>query len=1076
MALPPESGELPIGPGTAQEEAPTSGALPIGEPTPRVTPHRGDKFLDNRGEDDLRYLYQNPLTGVAKAVPAIPGFAGEGRNLGHFLSSNILSILPGEKRTAAQIREDLIANTKFEADRMASTHGPTSGGQRLIGKALRIANEAPSGEDIYQHGAGPIPAIAPRLGEYKPETLPGRMGQAGFESILGPGGKAKAVTMAGKEAPRLLPRMFNAGRESLATAPVVNAGMGATAAGVGEVTDSPGAGIVASFGVPKVLGKVGAPRVTATDTAADAVHAATHDPDAARAKLRALAQNNYRGEAGSRLDLPEATGDAVLAKVSKGHGVASDEFGAKVNDLRNEQSQNRGAVIGSMSNGASETASEIARKMRDDLHAKADNDTKLQQGIVDTLHQPEGKAKADTGKQAYDIAAANNARARAAVTKLYSAIDPDNKIHVDLSPMNLKASQILNTGTDPRLHLPSPEAEKILTMARDMPPSMTFNDLVEFDKTVGQARWDLSQKTDAGSQHGARMLRELQGHIDEIRDGSLDKRAAWEKGAVQRGELKPDQTIAANLERQRAEAADAGAGRRDITASAGEGQPGSAGRVPPNAGTPPGSASPYIVGSEGVSGHTLDPNELAGAAARQDLAKQGHGDRKTMFEEGPVGGVLNADNPLMGNVPASAFAAGPAGGEKTRAWLNAGVDDPKMLDTVKEMAVNELHDMSVKDGGVTPKNLQAWKTKFGSALEEIDRRDPGFSSRFDGHAMEQQKLFDTIAQSAAEKADFAKSAAAKLLNFEHPHEVDAHVAGLMGSKVQGPQQLRALMEQFAGHPEAQEGIRNAAVQWLTKKAQSRELLADGKASAPGNYLEALENAQPHMEAVFGKDGYEAAKNVAAEMARTKRMIDAKITRGGSDTANNLVSYLSKAQEINAGHAMSTAEGIATWEMLTTAGHGIIGLDPAMLAKAGAIFAGKIGLHKWNAMRARAKGRGMQESADLIRDALLDPEYGHKLLDHGAARAAASAPRTWPEQLAAHANSTGQKAAIASGELERQGHASGGAVKVDHAAHSARLVRAVPRVRKEISAGTAPMLKLSDNVVTKALAIANQGLT
>ena len=62
------------------------------------------------------------------------------------------------------------------------------------------------------------------------------------------------------------------------------------------------------------------------------------------------------------------------------------------------------------------------------------------------------------------------------------------------------------------------------------------------------------------------------------------------------------------------------------------------------------------------------------------------------------------------------------------------------------------------------------------------------------------------------------------------------------------------------------------------------------------------------------------------------------------------------------------------------------------------------------------------------------------------------------------------------EERRPGHASGGAVKVDHAARAASLVRAVPRVRKEISAGTAPMLKLSDNVVTKALAIANQGLT
>jgi|GEM_PF-5567437 len=1049
------------------------GDAPLSE-TPQFTPlpatvvrapHRGTKPLDNASADDPYGLLKNVGTGLAKTPTIIPGFAGAGRDLAHFLSSNVIANLPGEKRTSPQVREDLNTNAKFESDRRASIHGPTSGGARLVGRAMQIANTAPTPDDIYKKYE------APYIGEYEPTGMPGRMLQAGLEGMVGPGGKAKLVTMAGKEAPGLLTRAGSAIRSGATSAPAVNATMSATAAGVGEATGSPGAGILASFAVPKIRGKLGAARATTADVAADKLHAHTQDPDAALNRLRALSKNNYRGEAGSRVDLPEATGDPLLAKVSKGQGVANDEFGARVNDLRNEQSQNRGAVLGSMSNGTSETASEIARKMRDDIHAKAEADTKLQQGIVDTLHPPEGADKASLGKKAVDIAETNNERARAAVTKLYRGIDPENKIHVDLSPMNLKASQILNAGTNPQKFLPSPEAEKVLAMARDMPPTMTFNDLVDFDKTVGQARWRANK---AGDPHGADMLRQLQNHMDEIRDGSLDRRATWEKGAVERGELTPDKTVAANIERQHRDAA---TGYGSITASAGEGQPGTAGRVSPDTGTQTGSGTSNTGSSSSVSGNTLDPNELAAAAERQRLAKQGHGDRKGMFEEGPVGGVLTADKPLMGNVPASAFAAGPAGGEKARAWLNAGVDNPGMLDAVKEMAVNELHDLSARDGAVMPKNLQAWKTKFGSALSAIDERDPGFSSRFDGHALEQQKMLDTVAQSTKAKEDFSKSAAAKLLNFEHPNEVDAHVAGLMGSKEQGPQKLRALMTQFAGHPDAQEGIRNSAVQWLTKKAQSRELLADGKASAPGNYLEALENAQPHMEAVFGAAGFDAAKNVAKEMARTKRMIDARLTRGGSDSANNLISYLNEAPMKGSGaSALSTAEGIATWEMVSEAGHGIIGLDPGKLAKAAAIFAGKFGLHKWSAMIARAKGRGMQESADMIRDSLMDPEYGHTLLQHGADRAAAAtAPRSLTEQITSKLPGVAQKANAAVGEIDRQPHAAGGAVKLDHAAHAARLVRSVPQERKRAAAGTEPMLKLSDNVVTKALAIANQGL-
>lgn len=1039
---------------------------PTGAPltVPKAPKQYGTKFLDNTSEDDPGYLWKNPTTGVAKAVTAIPGFAGEGRNLGHFLSSNVLSLLPGEKRTAAQIREDLNTNAKFEADRMASTHGPTSGGQRLVGRALQIANEAPSGEDIYHS------YVAPIAGEYKPTTLPGRMGQAGFESVLGPGGKTKLPTMAAKEVPGLLTRASDKLRAGVTSAPAVNAGMGATAAGVGEVTESPGAGIGASFVVPTILGRVGRPRATAADTAADILHRDAHDPDAAINKLRALAKNDYKGEAGSRLDLPEATGDPVLAKVSKGHGVGSDEFGARVNDLRNEQSQNRGTVLGGMSRGESGAASATARQLRDEIHAKADTDTQLQQGIVDTLHPPEGTDKATSGKKVFDIATANNERARAAVSKLYASIDPENKIHVDGSSMSQRAQQILDEMANPRKFVWGAEPEKILNMAREMPPGMTFNDLVDFDKTVGQARW---RATQAGDAHGADMLKKLQNHMDDIRDGAIDTHAEWEKGAVQRGDLKPDQTIEAALQRQR----DEWLAKRDAAAATGTGtnEPGGQGSFSPARGEQPGTATGTVGSGEGVSGNTLDPAELAAAAERQRLAKEGHGDRKSMFEEGPVGDVLTNDRQLMGDVPRAVFAAGPAGGEKLRAWLNAGVDNPGMLDAVKEMAINELHDMTVKDGVVTPKALQAWKTKFGSALGEIDQRDPGFSSRFDGHAAEQQKLLDTVAQGVAAKADFAKSAAAKLLNFEHPHEVDAHVAGLMNSKAQGPQQLRALMDQFAGHPEAQEGIRNAAVQWLTKKAQSRELLADGKASAPGNYLEALENARPHMEAVFGVDGFKAAEQVAQEMARTKRMIDARITKGGSDTANNLINYLNEAPTPHNGHGLSTAEGIATWEMVSEGLRGAAHLDPIALSKAAAIFAGKIALHKWTEMRARAKGASTQATADAIRDALMDPEYGHALLEHGAERAAARAPRTWTEQLGRGATGAAQRGAIAAEEVDRQPHAAGGAIKIDHAAHAARLVRSVPQERKRIAAGTEPMLKMSDNVITKALAIANEGL-
>lgn len=1057
MADIPDFTPLP-GASQAPEDVPDFTSLP-GKAAP---PKYGGKLLDNASADDPGGFAKNTGTGLAKMAMHVPGFVGDARELGEFLGSNLLSLAPGEKRSARDIREDFTRNRALNADIMASTHGPTSLPRRIAGRAQQAFAGAPTGADIY---AG---RVAPVVGEYKPVTMPGRMYQAGLESALPmPGGKAALITKAAEEVPRLLPRIAGTAGKMATSSPVVGGAMGATAEGIGEATDSAGAGIGAAMIIPSIL-RHAVPRASTYDTAADKLYGSLHRPDEALDQLRAIGKKGYKGAAESPLDLPEAAGDQNLAHVSKQHGVADTEFGSRVNDLRGAQAANREGALGGLSTGDSSSVSATARQMRDDIHAKADTDTQLQQKIVDTLHPPEGADKAASGKKAFDIAEANNERARAAVTKLYKGIDPDNKIHVDLAPMNLKASQILIEGTNPQKFLPSPEAEKVLAMARDMPPSMTFNDLVDFDKTVGQARW---RATRADDPHGAGMLRQLQDHIDTIRDGSLDRRAAWEKGAVERGELKPDQTVAANLERQRADAA---AGRRDATASAVEGQPGAAGRASPAVGTVAEPAPAHPAGDQNVPGNTLDPDELADASARQDLAKQGHGDRKTMFEEGPVGGFLNADKPLMGNVPGSAFAAGPAGGEKARAWLNAGVDNPGMLDAVKEMAITELHGLS-SDGVVTPQALAKWKNRYGSALSEIDQRDPGFSRRFDAHAGEQQKLLDTAAQSDAAKKTFGKTEAAKLLGMEHPQEVDAHVAGLMGSKV-GPQRLRELMTQFEDHPEAQEGVRNAAAQWLVDKAQSRELLRgpDGSpvhASAPGNYLAALVNAQPHMEAVFGVDGYKAAQQVAEEMARTKQMIDARITRGGSDSVKNLVQYLNDAS--SSGHALSTAEGFATWETLREAMTGIMHADPSALARAGGMFATRVGLHKWSEMLARKRGHGIQESGDLIREALLDPAYGHEMLEHGARRAQARAPRDLLERLAGP--NTLQRGNVAASEVERQGHAAGGAVKLDHAAHAARLVRDVPRVRRDISAGTEPMLKLPDNVVTKALAIANQGL-
>lgn len=439
------------------------------------------------------------------------------------------------------------------------------------------------------------------------------------------------------------------------------------------------------------------------------------------------------------------------------------------------------------------------------------------------------------------------------------------------------------------------------------------------------------------------------------------------------------------------------------------------------------------------------------------------------FEEGEVGRFIPGnDRTYAGSVPGSAFASGPTGGERTKAWLKAGEGNPEMLNGIKDMAINELHGMT-EDGLVTPKDLKKWKTRYGSALSAIDEVEPGFSNRFDAHAAEQQKLLDVTKAGDTAKKTFSKTELAKFLGYEDPAEVDKHIAGLMGDKV-GAIKLRRLMADMNGNVEAQEGLRTAVVNHLMERARSDTLVPGPggepiNASAPGKYLKALNDGRPQLEAVFGPDGYDAAKRVAEEMTRTKAAIDARLT-GGSDSAKNLVQFLKESGE-GGGHsaAMSTAEGFAIFETIKELSHGVLNQDPMALAKAGMLVAGRFGLHAWQEQLARKRGIAMKEEGDVIREALLDPGYGHSLLERGSSRAQAHAPMDLRDRV--------QKAQVMGTAADREAHASGGSVGVDHAAHAARMVREVSKLRDQLGKTTKPFLNMHDNKIAAALQIARE---
>jgi hypothetical protein len=455
---------------------------------------------------------------------------------------------------------------------------------------------------------------------------------------------------------------------------------------------------------------------------------------------------------------------------------------------------------------------------------------------------------------------------------------------------------------------------------------------------------------------------------------------------------------------------------------------------------------------------------------------------KERFENPYVESALASKGPnkfsmMKEDVANTIFKDGDKGKGAVNAWLETTGNTPEALRNLQDIAFARLHKERLGANAMpeplTQDMLDAWKTKYKSALGAIDQVSPGFSTQFDNAAVANARL-----------GEFSQSQLGKFIGVTEPKEVQNRVAMMLGA-ASGPRQIREILAQV---PEAErgvvlDGLRRAGATGIINNmtnAQTGQVYG-------GKFAKFLRDNEASLKGLYG-DKFDNLTAIADEMARIEA-VAAGGTKRGSPTAYNQRKELGGQKEPDP----SLMETVMTGAML----HPVTGAAGA--AAVTAYTTGKRITHWLESARN-------QTINDIIADAIFDPTQMRALL--GGTYKLAGQPTSMLDSLKALGFNPAamelepnvnvpmrgalQGARQGQSELERReqerrarGEAAGGSVrarkaggrigKLNHVAIAASLIRAAEMAKKGHSATTEPLLNETDEAITKALAIANEAI-
>jgi hypothetical protein len=1023
---------------------PPQAALP--DFIPEKQPTGNEKFLDNGPNDDSwSGVGKNAATASIKGAAHIPGAAGDIKDFVNYGLDRAVSAIHGTPMEELAARRQKFQQGKADFEK------------RNFGFSMP---QVPSGHTI----AAPVLA---KTGEYTPTTPEGRVGAAIVEgglSMLGPGGLSGGLkaAKAGDSALKIAKSVLSGGAKAVPG--------GAVAGGVGDVvtqqTGDPLLGMLASATVP-MAGS--AAKHVSKDIVAPFRPSIYQKLADERLKKYATDPQGVVDKLAERPPKPgetlgEASLDHGIVQAEKAAGNTSHKFQEHLAERDAARGDSRVDTINALAPAADTMApAKLFRQRLADVEA-------LTQAAIDKATKEHEAARAalpasahanDTGAGLREIVTKADKEKGRQVDRLYKAIDPDNTMHL-VTEGPAQAAQKMKSDFNPDLEMKSEIAAPVIDMVASLKPITAFQDLRKLDRTVTTA---LSAAKRAGDLDGHRQLTTLKSEIVSAIDNAIENKAKWEEGAVARGALKQEETLAGRLQAdadQHATVADVEAGRNTATGTAGPGAPTTPQLPPQNRGaSETGGGSGVSARDQGLP--SLEPSVTPDAAARLAEAKLAAGERAQTFRNGPVGKALETNGfagqhtMLDAKVPDTAFSKGPTGYENTQAWLRAGASDPNTVPTLQQAAINSLR-AHMKDGDLTPAKLAAWQREHAPALRALDEAAPGsgFLDKFSTAA----KAAETVAQATELSAQALKQAqqgaAAKFLGLTQPGEVGATLMGMVRNRAEGPTQIAALWNTMDDAGRA--GARRALTETLLDSFKN----ANGQMS--GAKLRAfIDGTKESLAQIYGPEGVGMLTGLADDAARYQQALSMQRSKVGSDSFSNFMRW-AKDSAGHAGHLTSVSLGAALMVGGSTAlfsgnySH-VVGFAAAAAAK-----------HVYAAMRAR----GIRKIDDLIELGLTNPEVGAAMMQRALNEKGGFKAEALENLSKAILRSAADRETW--DEHGRVGRATGGGVKINHAALAAKLVGLVTSTRKETSKDTEPMLRLPDATVSHALAIANERLS
>jgi hypothetical protein len=325
---------------------------------------------------------------------------------------------------------------------------------------------------------------------------------------------------------------------------------------------------------------------------------------------------------------------------------------------------------------------------------------------------------------------------------------------------------------------------------------------------------------------------------------------------------------------------------------------------------------------------------------------------------------------LDGDVGGKVFRPGPGGYESVTNFVRALGDD-RARTILQDYAINRLRDFAeVKSGDLAgtldPKKVEMWRARHKDALRalpEVDRMlaDPTA-------AAEAVANLAMVRKEALE--GFQAGTIAKLLGVEDPQDVVKTVGGIFGRQ-DAVAQMRKLVRETAGNPDARQGLRKAVADHINRRFVSNVEGATTEQNLlrSNQFQEFLKSDRNTLRVVFTDPEVEMMSRIAADLHRANRSNTAARIPGVSNTAGDTVSAA----------RATTGEPQSLLSILTRAGAmgGAVGLAtgvvPGVVGAAGIAIAG--------AMR----NAGIQSADMILRDAMLNPKLAALLLDKALAK-------------------------------------------------------------------------------------------